>query len=149
MSEIKTIAAQVDTDSELYRDFEEFAESYTSRSEALRALMRDGLSDEGAITREEFEEALRESRSEAQIGSWESGALTSVTLLASIAIAVAVSTILPFVPSLEGWAVAGGLLGAASALGYGVAHGTVERLERRFKQQRDVEPFPRRVEVSE
>jgi len=131
MPERKTIATQVDPESELYQDFVEYAESYKSRSEAVRAALRDGMVDD-AITREEFEEALREQRREAQIGSWESAALTSATLLASLAIAVAVSTILPFVPSLEGWVAATILLGGSIGLAVGVTRGTVERLERRF-----------------
>ena len=131
MPERKTIATQVDPESELYQDFVEYAESYKSRSEAVRAALRDGMDDD-AITREEFEEALREQRREAQIGSWESAALTSATLLASLAIAVAVSTILPFVPSLEGWVAATILLGGSIGLAAGVTRGTVERLERRF-----------------
>ena len=131
MPERKTIATQVDPESELYQDFEEYAESYKSRSEAVRAALRDGMADD-AITRKEFEEALREQRREAQVGSWESAALTSATLLLSLAIAVAVSTILPFVPSFEGIATATIVLAAGVGLVLGVTRGTVERLERRF-----------------
>jgi len=130
MPDRQTLSTQVDPESELYKDFVEYEKEYSSRSEALRAALRDGMTDD-AITREEFEQALREQR-EAQIGSWESAALTSATLLASVAIAVAVSTILPFVPSLEGWVAATILLGGSIGLAVGVTRGSVERLERRF-----------------
>lgn len=131
MPDRKTLSTQVDPESELFKDFVEYEKEYSSRSEAIRAALRDGMADD-AITRKEFEEALREQRREAQVGSWESAALTSATLLASLAIAVAVSTILPFVPSLEGWVAATILLGGSIGLAAGVTRGTVERLERRF-----------------
>jgi len=143
------IATQVDPESELYQDFEEYAESYKSRSEAVRAALRDGMADD-AITREEFEAALREQRREAQIGSWESGALTSAFLLASVAIAVAVSTMLPFVPSFEGIATASILVATAGALVWAVSRGTVERLERRFSTPAGNDPAGRLLaEVSD
>lgn len=131
MPDRKTLSTQIDPESELYKEFVEYEKEYSSRSEAIRAALRDGMADD-AITRKEFEEALREQRLEAQIGSWESAALTSATLLLSLAIAVAVSTILPFVPSFEGIATATILLATGVGLVLGVTRGTVERLERRF-----------------
>ncbi|MFC6875427.1 hypothetical protein [Halobellus marinus] len=131
MSDKKTLSAQVNPESELYKDFQEYQKEYSSRSEAIRAALRDGMADD-AITREEFEEALREQRREAQVGSWENGVLQSAIISALLAVVVAVSTILPFVPSLPGFATAGFFLVAAVGLAIAVARGTVERLERRF-----------------
>lgn len=131
MPDRKTLSTQIDPESELFKDFLEYEKEYSSRSEAIRAALRDGMADD-AITREEFEAALREQRDEAQVGSWENAALSSATLLASLAIVVAVSTMLPFVPSLEGWVMASILVAAAGAIAIGVFRGTVERLERRF-----------------
>jgi Arc/MetJ-type ribon-helix-helix transcriptional regulator len=131
MPDRKTLSTQVDPESELFKEFVEYEQEYSSRSEAIRAALRDGMADD-AITREEFEQALVAQRREAQIGSWESAALTCATLLASVAIAVAVLTILPFVPSFEGMATATILVATAGVLAYGVIQGSVERLERRF-----------------
>lgn len=133
MPDRETLSTQVDSESELFEKFQEHETEYTSRSEAIRAALRDGM-DNDAITREEFEEVLREQRREAQIGSWESAALTSATMLASLAIAVAVLTILPIVPSLEAIATSAILIAASVGLVVGVTRGTIERLERRFSR---------------
>jgi hypothetical protein len=117
----------------LFERFQEWESEYSSRSEAIRAAIREGMAEE-AITREEFEEVLREQRREAQIGSWESAALTSATMLASLAIAVAVLTILPIVPSFEAIATSAILIAASVGLVVGVTRGTIERLERRFSR---------------
>jgi len=133
MPDRETLSTQVDSESELFEKFQEHETEYTSRSEAIRAALREGM-DNDAITREEFEEVLREQRREAQIGSWESAALTSATMLASLAIAVAVLTILPIVPSFEAIATSAILIAASVGLVVGVTRGTIERLERRFSR---------------
>jgi len=140
MPDRETLSTQVDSESELFKKFKEHETEYTSRSEAIRAALRDGM-DNDAITREEFEEVLREQRREAQIGSWESAALTSATMLASLAIAVAVLTILPIVPSLEAIATSAILIAASVGLVVGVTRGTIERLERRFSRPAVSEDF--------
>jgi len=140
MPDRETLSTQVDSESELFEKFQEHETEYTSRSEAIRAALRDGM-DNDAITREEFEEVLREQRREAQIGSWESAALTSATMLASLAIAVAVLTILPIVPSLEAIATSAILIAASVGLVVGVTRGTIERLERRFSRPAVSEDF--------
>jgi len=129
----ETLSTQVDPESDLFERFEQWESEYSSRSEAIRAAIREGMAEE-AITREEFEEVLREQRREAQIGSWESAALTSATMLASLAIAVAVLTILPIVPSFEAIATSAILIAASVGLVVGVTRGTIERLERRFSR---------------
>jgi len=129
----ETLSTQVDPESDLFERFQEWESEYSSRSEAIRAAIREGMAEE-AITREEFEEVLREQRREAQIGSWESAALTSATMLASLAIAVAVLTILPIVPSFEAIATSAILIAASVGLVVGVTRGTIERLERRFSR---------------
>jgi high-affinity nickel permease len=131
MGDRKTLATQVGEDSQLYRDFQEYQQDYANKSEALRHAIRDGI-DTDAVTQEDLQRALEESKAEAQVGAWESGALTSAFLLASIAIAFAVSTILPFVPSFEGIATASILLAAAVGVLIAVKNGTVEQFERRF-----------------
>lgn len=140
MPDRETLSTQVDSESELFEKFQEHETEYTSRSEAIRAALRDGM-DNDAITREEFEEVLREQRREAQIGSWESAALTSATMLASLAIAVAVLTILPIVPSFEAIATSAILIAASVGLVVGVTRGTIERLERRFSRPAVSEDF--------
>jgi len=140
MPDRETLSTQVDSESELFEKFQEHETEYTSRSEAIRAALREGM-DNDAITREEFEEVLREQRREAQIGSWESAALTSATMLASLAIAVAVLTILPIVPSLEAIATSAILIAASVGLVVGVTRGTIERLERRFSRPAVSEDF--------
>jgi len=140
MPDRETLSTQVDSESELFEKFQEHETEYTSRSEAIRAALRDGM-DNDAITREEFEEVLSEQRREAQIGSWESAALTSATMLASLAIAVAVLTILPIVPSLEAIATSAILIAASVGLVVGVTRGTIERLERRFSRPAVSEDF--------
>ena len=140
MPDRETLSTQVDSESELFEKFQRHETEYTSRSEAIRAALRDGM-DNDAITREEFEEVLREQRREAQIGSWESAALTSATMLASLAIAVAVLTILPIVPSLEAIATSAILIAASVGLVVGVTRGTIERLERRFSRPAVSEDF--------
>lgn len=131
MGDKKTLAAQVDSDSELYRDFEEYEEDFANRSTAVRQAIRDGM-DSDRVTQGDLEAALRETQREAQYGAWETGSLSSASLLAVLAIAVAVSTILPIVPSFEGIAAASLLLAAAVGLVAAVFRGTVGRLERRF-----------------
>jgi len=48
MGEKKTLGLQIDTESELYKDFEEYQQrrGFTSRSETLRHLMRQEFEDE-------------------------------------------------------------------------------------------------------
>jgi len=44
----KTVAARMDEDAELYQKFDEFADDYETRSEAVRAAIRDGLDNGSA-----------------------------------------------------------------------------------------------------
>jgi VIT1/CCC1 family predicted Fe2+/Mn2+ transporter len=136
MSDRVTLGVQFDPDSDLLEEFEEYKEEheFASSAETLRHLMRKELEggDTTAPEREELRRELRKAQREAQYGAWETGALSSATLLAALAISVAVSTILPVVPSFEGIATASLLLATAVGLVAIVFRGTVGRLERRF-----------------
>jgi Arc/MetJ-type ribon-helix-helix transcriptional regulator len=142
MGEKKTLAAQVDSNSELYHDFEEYEEQFANRSQAVRNALKDGM-DADRVTRDDLESALHEAQAEAKLGSWESGALTSAFLLAAVAIAVAVGTILPVIPSFEGIAAAALLLAASIGLVVAVQRGVVATIERRLAGRDALdEPFP-------
>lgn len=131
MSDRVTLTAQVSPDSELYQKFEEHEKKYSSRAEAIRHALEDGLNDD-TLTRQEFREAMRRHQLEAQTGAWESAALSASFLLAATAIVVAVATILPLVPSFEGIATGTILLAAAVSVLVAVQRGLVEQLELRF-----------------
>jgi Arc/MetJ-type ribon-helix-helix transcriptional regulator len=77
----KTISAQVDDESDLWRDFEEFREDYESQSEAVRAAIRAGVQRKEANT----EDRLVKRAALILL----SGAMFSVLLLALAVVAAA------------------------------------------------------------
>jgi hypothetical protein len=132
MGDRVTLSAQVDEDSELFQEFEDYEEQFGNRSEALRQAIRDGINDD-TISREEFFEEMEQQRREVHLGVWEDAALSVASILASVAILAGVATLLPVVPTAAGFQMGGLLLLAAALTAYAVQKGAVAKLEGEYR----------------
>lgn len=122
-AERKTLSAQVDKDSELARDFEEYRESQgmTSKSEAVRTLVRDSL---------EQMEDNQEQRQPAP-GVIQGFATTLAAHLSAYAVGTGVLTMLGILELSAGTLTAGAFLAGSVALMVGVYIDLFAAIDRR------------------
>ena len=135
MTDKVTIAVQVDEDSELLRQFEEYQQdgNFKSRSEALRHMMR-----------KEFANA-----------AWSAGgpffqlATSTASVLSGVAIVFALMVAIGFLPFNEGMLLAVSTLVTAAVLAFALYAGVIGRIDQAVGQRRRERRQPGTNEVEQ